>query len=47
MAQGTTLIEAYSCNIKITENLGMQPESEAMSLKDWIMAQSQVLDEGN
>ena len=41
VAQGTTLIEAYSCNIQVTETLDMQKDPKAMSLEDWIMAQSQ------
>ena len=39
--QGTTLIEAHSCNIQVTETLDMQEDSKAMSLEDWIVAQSQ------
>ena len=41
MAQDTTLIEAYSCNIQVTDTLHMQKDPKAMSLKDWIVAQSQ------
>ena len=39
--EGTTLIQAYSCNIKVTKTLDMQPDPKAMLLKDWIVAQSQ------
>ena len=41
MAQGTTLIEAYSCNIQVTETLDIQKYAKVMSLEDWIMAQGQ------
>ena len=41
VAQGTTLIEAYSCNIQVTETLDMQKDPKAMLLEDWIVAQSQ------
>ena len=38
--QSTTLMEAYSCNIQVTDTLDMQKDPKAMSLEDWIMAQS-------
>ena len=34
VSQGTTLIEAYSCNIQVTETLDMQTDQKAMSLED-------------
>ena len=40
-AQGTTLIEAYSCNIQVTETLAMWKDPKAMLLEYWIIAQSQ------
>ena len=41
VAQGTTFIEADSCNIQVTETLDMQKDPKAMSQKDWIVAQHQ------
>ena len=40
-AQGTTLIEAYSCDIQVTETLDMQKDPKAISLEDGIMAKRQ------
>ena len=39
--QGTTLTEAYSCNVQVTETLDMHKDPKAMSLEVWIIAQSQ------
>ena len=36
--KGTTPIEAYSCNIQVTEMLVMQKDPKATSLENWIMA---------
>ena len=33
-------MEAYSCNIWVTETLDIQNDSNAMSVKDWGVAQS-------
>ena len=41
VAQNTTLIEAYSSNLQVTETLDIQENPKAMLLEDWIMAQSQ------
>ena len=41
VTQGDTLIEAYSCNIQVTETLDMKQDPKAISLKDWIVVQSQ------
>ena len=38
--QGTTLIEAYSCNVWVTETLDRTEDPKAMSEKDWIIAQN-------
>ena len=39
--QDTTLIEAYSCNIQVTETLDMQKDpKKSMLLEDWIMSTS-------
>ena len=43
MIQGTTLIQAYSCNIQVTETLDRQKDPKAMSKEDQIIAQSQGL----
>ena len=40
LAQGTTLMEAYSCIIQVTETLDMQKDLYVMSVKDWVIAQS-------
>ena len=32
--QGTTLIEAYSCNIQVTETLYIQKDPKAMLVED-------------
>ena len=40
-AHGTTLVEAYSCNVQVIESIDMQEDPKAMSLKDWIIAQCQ------
>ena len=40
VAQGSTLIEAYSCNIQITEALDIQKDPKATLVEDWIVAQS-------
>ena len=34
VTQGTTLIEAHSCNIQVTETLDMQKDPKAMSLEN-------------
>ena len=39
-AQGTTLIEAYLCNIWVTETLDIQRYPKVMLVKDWVVAQS-------
>ena len=39
--QGTTLVEAYYCNIQDTETLDMQQDPNAMLLNNWTIAQSQ------
>ena len=41
VAQGTSLLEAYTFSVKVTETLDMQKDPRAMSLEDWIMAQSE------
>ena len=41
VVQCTTLTEAYSCNIQVTETLDMQKDPKAMFLEDWIVAKSQ------
>ena len=38
--QGATLIEAYSCNVWVTETLDRTEDPKAMSEKDWIIAQN-------
>ena len=38
--QDTTLMEAYSCNVHVTESLDMQKDLKAMSVKDRIIAQN-------
>ena len=38
--QGSTLMEAYSCNVQVTETLDMWEDPKAMLIKDWIIAQS-------
>ena len=40
MAQGTNLMEAYSCNIQVTETLDVQKDPKAMSVEDWVVVQS-------
>ena len=45
--QGITLIEAYSCNIQVTETLDIQKDPKAMLLEDWIVAQSRPCAKGN
>ena len=35
--QGTTLMEAYSCNVWVTENLDMEKDPKAMPVKDWVI----------
>ena len=40
--QGTTLMEAYSCNKQVTKIWEMQTDPRAMLVKDWIIAQSKV-----
>ena len=36
--QGTTVMEAYSCNVWVTETLEKEPK--AMSVKDWVITQN-------
>ena len=43
VVQGSTLIEAYSCNIQVTETLNMQIDPKAMVLESWIVAQVRTL----
>ena len=43
VAQCTTLIKAYSCNILVTETLDIQNDPKAMLLGDWIIGQHQTL----
>ena len=38
--QGTTLKEAYSCNVQVTENLDTMKDPKTMSEKDWIITQN-------
>ena len=38
--QGTTLMEAYSCNIQFTETLDVQKDPRAMLVKDWVITKS-------
>ena len=38
--QGTTLMEAYYCNVPVTETLVMQKNPKAMSVEHWIITQS-------
>ena len=38
--QGTTVMEAYSCNVWVTETLDMQKEPKAMLVKDWVITQN-------
>ena len=40
VAQGTTLIEAYFCNIAVTETLDIQKDPKVLSVEEWIVAQS-------
>ena len=40
VAQGTTLIEAYSCNIQVIEALDMQKDPKAMLVENWTVAKS-------
>ena len=40
MAQGTTLIEAYFCNIRVTETMAIQKDPKVMSVEDLAVAQS-------
>ena len=40
-ALGTTLLEAYSLNIQVTETLYKQKDLKAMLINDWIVAQGQ------
>ena len=40
LTQGTTLMEAYSCNIWVTDTLNMQKDPKAMPVKDWVITQS-------
>ena len=40
VVQGTPLIEAYSCNVWVTETLDRMEDSKAMSEIDWIIAQN-------
>ena len=42
-AQGTTLIQAYSCNIQTTDTLDIQKDQKVMPVEDWIVAQSKDL----
>ena len=35
--QGTTLMEAYSCNIQVAKTLDMQKDPKATLVKDWII----------
>ena len=37
--QGTNLMEAYFCNIWVTETLDMQKDPKPMSVKDWVIDQ--------
>ena len=39
--QVSIIVEAYSSNVQVTVPVDMQGDPEAMSLKDWIIAQSQ------
>ena len=39
-AQGATLMEAYSCNIWITETLDIPNDPKVMLVEDWVVAQS-------
>ena len=41
--QGTTLMEAYSCNVWVTETLDMQKDPKAMLIKDWAITQNKTL----
>ena len=43
VAQGTTLTEAYSCNMHGTETLNIQKDPKAMLVEDWTVAQSKDL----
>ena len=38
--QGTTLMDAYSCNIQVTETLDVQKGTKVMSAEDRVVAQS-------
>ena len=38
--QGTTLMEAYSCIIWVTEDLDRQKDPKVMSVEDWVVALS-------
>ena len=38
--QGTTLMETYTCNIRVTETLDMQKDPKVMLVKDRVVAQS-------
>ena len=38
--QGATLIEAYSCNVQVTETLDRMEDPKVMSKKDWITVQN-------
>ena len=38
--QGTTLIEAYSCNFQVTKTLDRMEYTRTMSEKDWIITQN-------
>ena len=40
VALGTSLMEAYSCNIWVTETLDMQKDPKLMLVKEWAIAQS-------
>ena len=42
-AQGTTLMEAYSCNIHVTETLDMQKDLRLMLVKDWVSLRARTL----
>ena len=42
-AQDTTLMEAYSCNILVTETLYVQKEPKMITVEDSVVAQSKDL----
>ena len=40
VAQGTTLMEAHSCNRWLSETLDIEKDPKAMLVEDWVVAQS-------